>query len=143
MRGFPSSLKCMCLLQRLEGISDSQRDERFHGMKVNPTQYLGSLSKVPLNICAAEKPRACLQRKDKIIFCMVLIHTGVSRNATIACCYVCCVGLVVELFLTWEDHDINGEAAPAVGITMIVVSLCTDSASDLSLLSNVNRQVCT
>lgn len=49
----------------------------------------------------------------------------------------------MELFLTWEDHDINGEAAPAVEITTIVVSLCTDSASDLSLLSNVNRHVCT
>ena len=30
---------------------------------------------------------------------------------------VCCVGLVVDLFLTWEDRDINGEAAPALGIT--------------------------
>lgn len=56
---------------------------------------------------------------------------------------VCCVGLVVDLFLTWEDRDINGEAAPALGITTIVVSLCTDSASDLPLLSNVNRHVCT
>lgn len=85
LRGFPSSLECMCLPQRMEGISDSQRDEMFHGRKLNPTQYLGLLSQVPLNICTAEKPRACLQRKDKIIFCMcmALIRTGFSRNATI------------------------------------------------------------
>ena len=49
----------------------------------------------------------------------------------------------MELFLTWEDHDITGEAAPAVEMTTIVVSLCTDSASDLLLLSNVKRHVCT